>query len=53
MIEILHNIYNYVLNNFVFVTGVAAGMKWVYEYSQSRKFEKTNSYMRKYQVLMI
>lgn len=40
MIEILHNIYNYVLNNFVFVTGVAAGMKWVYEYSQSRKFEK-------------
>jgi hypothetical protein len=40
MMEILHNIYNYVLNNFVFVTGVAAGMKWVYEYSQSRKFEK-------------
>jgi len=40
MIEILQNIYHYILNNFVFVTGVLAGMKWVWEYSQSRKFEK-------------
>ena len=40
MIDILQNIYHYILNNFVFVTGVLAGMKWVYEYSQSRKFEK-------------
>lgn len=40
MIEILQNIYYYILNNFVFVTGVLAGMKWVWEYSQSRKFEK-------------
>jgi hypothetical protein len=40
MIEILQNIYQYILNNFVFVTGVLTGIKWVWEYSQSRKFEK-------------
>lgn len=48
MIEILSNIYHYILHNFVFVTGVLAGMKWVYEYSQSRRFEKNKFLYEKY-----
>ena len=38
--ELLNEIYLYILHNFVFVTGLVTGMKWVWEYSQKRKFEK-------------
>lgn len=41
MIEIISSIYHYILQNFVFVGGLAAGLKWIYEYSEKRKFEKS------------
>lgn len=30
----------FILDNFIFITGVVTAGKWVYEYSQNRKFEK-------------
>ena len=34
------NIIDWTVNNFVLIAGVATTLKWVWEYSQSRKFEK-------------
>ena len=33
-------IWKWIEDNFVLVTGVAASIKWIWEYSESRKFEK-------------
>lgn len=33
-------LYHYIKDNFVLIAGVFAAFKWIYEYSQSRKFEK-------------
>lgn len=30
----------FILDNFILIAGVATAIKWVYEYSQNRKFEK-------------
>jgi hypothetical protein len=32
--------WKWIQDNFVFITGVAASVKWIWEYSASRKFEK-------------
>ena len=33
-------IYHYILDNFVFFGALVASIKWIYEYTQSRKFER-------------
>lgn len=35
------DVYNYIIKNFVILTGLITGIKWLYEYSQKRKFEKS------------
>jgi hypothetical protein len=34
------NLINWLENNFVLITGLGASIKWIWEYSQSRLFEK-------------
>jgi hypothetical protein len=36
----IHKIWNWVESDFVLIAGLATSLKWVWEYSQSRKFEK-------------
>jgi len=36
----IHKVWNWVESDFVLIAGLATSLKWVWEYSQSRKFEK-------------
>ena len=37
----MENIISYIEDNFVLIAGLAAAFKWIWEYSQQRKFEKS------------
>ena len=36
----IHKVWNWIESDFVLIAGLATSLKWVWEYSQSRKFEK-------------
>jgi len=36
----IHKVWNWVESDFVLIAGLATSLKWVWEYSQGRKFEK-------------
>jgi len=36
----IHKVWQWVESDFVLIAGLATSLKWVWEYSQSRKFEK-------------
>jgi CRISPR/Cas system-associated protein Csm6 len=38
--SVIHKVWNWVESDFVLIAGLATSLKWVWEYSQGRKFEK-------------
>ena len=45
--SVIHKVWNWVESDFVLIAGLAASLKWVWEYSQGRKFEKNKFLLEK------
>ena len=43
----IQKLWNLIESNFVLIAGLATSVKWVWEYSQSRKFEKNKFLLEK------